>query len=100
MLLKNASDLSVLVLPVALIRNGANPAAVIISSGTVEQKYPNILPPWFFQFCSTGLSSVLVASSNCLNALDFIFVSNGYTPFLETVLMVVFFGLCVSPPSL
>jgi hypothetical protein len=81
MLLKNASDLSVLVLPVALIRNGTNPAAVISSSGTVEQKYPTILPPWSFQFCSTGLKSVLVASLNFSNTFDFIFVSNGCTSF-------------------
>jgi hypothetical protein len=37
MWVKYASAISVVVLPVALIRNGINPAAVMSSSGTYEQ---------------------------------------------------------------
>jgi hypothetical protein len=42
------------VLPVPLIRNGRYPAAMSISSGTVEQKYPATFPPGTTRLAGEG----------------------------------------------
>ena len=70
MLLKYESDNSVPVLPVALTLNGKRPAAVIISTGIAEQKYPTIRPPSSFHFRSSGLTRVLAVSDSRSKALD------------------------------
>ena len=89
MLLKYESDSSVPVLPVALILKGRNPAAVIISAGIAEQKYPMILPLFCFHFSTSGLTTVLAARDNWSNALDLMPVCTISTSFACDVLSAV-----------
>ena len=79
MLPKQASESSVPALPAALARNGSRPAAVTISTGIAEQKYPTTRPPCPFQWRTSGLTMVWQASENTRSAAGLAVVCNAAT---------------------